>query len=246
MDERTKHGRRLRRLQASARRWSVLAGMFVGAAAILTPYEGLGLGDAGWAASAGGSAVLAVWRWTDYRAHARLPVPTSGANPVAARLEAILVGMPWGRELVAGLRRQVERSPVRGSAVAPGWARLDRAAAVLSTLTPGANSPAEAAILEAAAAERGLRQLAKRAAGLERARSYVGQPESFDRSLTALILQFEQGVHAYEDLVGAAVACVVEEGRATPDHQSLSRLTDATDLLRGVAQGFAELRPTSA
>jgi hypothetical protein len=98
-------------------------------------------------------------------------------------------------------------------------------------------------MLEAAAAEQGLRQLAKRAAGLERGRSYVGHHESFDRSLTALVSQFEQGVQAYEDLVGAAVACAVEEGRTTPDHHSLSRLTEAADLLRGIAQGFAELRP---
>jgi hypothetical protein len=98
-------------------------------------------------------------------------------------------------------------------------------------------------MLEAAAAERSLRQLAKRTAGLERGRSYVGRDESFDRSLTALVSQFERGVQAYEDLVGAAVACAVEEGRTTPDHHSVSRLTEAADLLRGIAQGLAELRP---
>ncbi len=242
MDDRTKHGRRLRRLRASARRWSVLAGLLVGAAAVLTPYEGLGLGDAGWAGAAGGSAVLAAWRWADYRAYASRPVPTTGGNPVAARVAAFLAGVPGGNELVSRLRQHVERGPVRGSAVAPGWARLDRAAAILSNIAPHPNSAAEAAIVEATAAERGLRQLARRAAGLERGRSYVGQPGSFDRSLTALISQFQQGVQAYEDLVGAAVACAAEEGRATPDHQSLTRLTEATDLLRGVAQGFAELR----
>jgi hypothetical protein len=242
MDERTKHGRHLRRLRAAARRWSALAGTLVGTAAVLTPYEGLGVGDAGWAAAAGGSLVLAAWRWADYREYAARPVPAADANRVAARVEAFLVGVPWGRELVSGLRRQVERGPLRGSAVAAGWARLDRAAAILGNLAPGPGSPVEAAILEAAAAERGLRQLAKRTAGLERGRSYVGQHDAFDRSLTALISQFEQGVNAYEDLVGAAVACAVEEGRTTPDHQTLRRMTEAADLLRGVAQGFAELR----
>jgi hypothetical protein len=200
------------------------------------------VGDAGWAAAAGGSAVLACWRWADYRAYAARPAPAADANPVIARVEAFLVGLPGGRELVSGLRRHVERGPLRGSAVAPGWARLDRAAAILSNLAPRPSSPVEAAMLEAAAAERGLRQLAKRTAGLERGRSYVGQDDSFNRSLAALVSQFEQGVQAYEDLVGAAVACAVEEGRATPDHQSLLRLTEAADLLRGVAQGFAELR----
>ncbi len=243
MDERTKHDRQLRRLRAAARRWSVLAGTLVGTAAVLTPYEGLSVGDAAWAAAAGGSAVLAAWRWADYRALAARPAPAADANRVTARIEAFLGGLPWGRELVSGLRRHAEQSPLRGSAVAPGWARLDRAAAILGNLAPRPSSPAETAMLEAAAAERSLRQLAKRAAGLERGRSYVGHHESFDRSLTALVSQFEQGVQAYEDLVGAAVACAVEEGRTTPDHQSLRRLTEAADLLRGIAQGFAELRP---
>jgi hypothetical protein len=243
MDERTKHGRHLRRLRAAARRWSVLAGALVGAAAVLTPYAGLGLGDAAWAAAAGGSIVLASWRWADYRAFAAQPVPLGGTNSVVDRVEAFLGGLPWGREFVSGLRRRAESGSVRGSAVAPGWARLDRGAAILGSLTPGPGSPAEAAMLDAAVAERSLRQLAKRAARLERARSYVTQPDSFDRSLTALISQFDQGVQAYEDLVGAAVACAAEEGRTTPDHQSLNRLTEAADLLRGIAQGFAELRP---
>lgn len=243
MDERTKHGRHLRRLRGAARRWSVLAGTLAGTTAVLAPYEGLGVGDAGWAAAAGGSLVLAAWRWADYRALAVRPVPAPGANRVIAEVEAFLAGVPWGRELVTGLRRHVERGPVRGSAVAPGWARLDRAAATLGSLAPRPGSPVEAAMLEAAAAEPGLRQLAKRTASLERGRSYVGRDEAFDQSLRALIAQFERGVKAYEDLVGAAVACAAEEGRTTPDQHSLSRMTEAADLLRGVAQGFAELRP---
>jgi hypothetical protein len=170
-------------------------------------------------------------------------MPAADASRVTARVEAFLGGVPWGRELISGLRRHSERSALHGSAVAPGWARLDRAAVILGNLAPRPGSPAQTALIEAAAAEGGLRQLAKRAAGLERGRSYVGHHESFDRSFTALVSQFEQGVQAYEDLVGAAVACAAEEGRTTPDHHSLSRLTEAADLLRGIAQGFAELRP---
>ncbi|MGW5673216.1 phage shock envelope stress response protein PspM, partial [Micromonospora sp. NPDC003776] len=52
-DERARHFRRLRRLRRSARRWSVLAGGLGGAAAVLTPYAGLGLPDAAWAGAAG-------------------------------------------------------------------------------------------------------------------------------------------------------------------------------------------------
>lgn len=243
MDERTRHARQLRRLRAAARRWSVLAGGFVGAAAVLTPYEGLGVGDAGWAAAAGASAVLAAWRWADFRALAGQPVPAAAPNRVAAGVESLLGSVPWGRELVSGLRRHAERRPLRGSAVAGGWARLDRAAAILGRLAPRSGSPAETAVWEAAEAERSLRQLATRTAGLERGRPYVGHNVSFDRSLAVLTAQFDRGVGAYEDLVGAAVACAAEEGRTTPDHDSLSRLTEAADMLRGLAQGFAELRP---
>jgi hypothetical protein len=141
MGERTKHGRQVRRLRAAARRWSVLAGTLVGTAAVLTPYEGLSVGDAGWAAAAGGSVVLAAWRWADYRAFAAQPVPAADVNRVTARVEAFLGGVPWGRELVSGLRRHVERSPLRGSAAAPGWDRLDRAAAILGNLAPRPSSP---------------------------------------------------------------------------------------------------------
>uniref|UniRef100_UPI00157BE7A3 S8 family serine peptidase n=1 Tax=Micromonospora maritima TaxID=986711 RepID=UPI00157BE7A3 len=57
VDERARHFRRLRRLRGSARRWSVLAGGLGGAAAVLTPYAGLGLADAAWAGGADGAGV---------------------------------------------------------------------------------------------------------------------------------------------------------------------------------------------
>ncbi|MCN0154835.1 hypothetical protein NDQ86_22675, partial [Salinispora arenicola] len=72
-DERTRYFRRLGRLRRSARRWSVTAGGLGGAAAVLTPYAGLGLADAAWAAGAGGAIVLATWRWVDLRALAAQP-----------------------------------------------------------------------------------------------------------------------------------------------------------------------------
>ncbi|MEH1102480.1 hypothetical protein V6V16_25310, partial [Micromonospora sp. CPCC 205561] len=74
-DERTRYFRRLSGLRRSARRWSVTAGGLGGAAAVLTPYAGLGLPDAAWAAGAGGALVLAAWRWVDLRALAARPAP---------------------------------------------------------------------------------------------------------------------------------------------------------------------------
>ena len=246
IDERARYSRRLRRLRRAARRWSVLAGVLGGAAAVLMPYSGLGLIDAFWAAAAGGSVMLAIWRWVDYRALAAQPVPAldlaAAADRARGSVEALVAGFPRGRELLSGLRRQVDRIQLRGSAAASGCRRLDRAAGVLSSLALRPDGPGEIALLEAAAAERGLRALAKRAAGVERGLPYGGSRESLGQALSALVAQFEQGVTAYEELVGAAAAYVAEEGRTTPEHRSVSRLAEATDLLRGITIGFAEVR----
>ncbi|HEX6869861.1 MAG TPA: hypothetical protein VF163_02080 [Micromonosporaceae bacterium] len=243
IDQRARYGRQLRRLRRAARRWSVLAGVLAGATAVLTPYSGLGLADAFWAAAAGGSLVATGWRWADYRALAAQPAPPALDPAMAAgRVEAVVAGFPGGREVISALRRQADRGRLRGSAVAPGWRRLDRAAAVLANLTLRPGSPGEPAMLEAAQAEQELRELAKRAAAVERGLSYGGSHESLGQAHSALIARFEHGVTAYEDLVGAATAYVAEEGRISPDHPSLSQLAEATDLLRGIAMGLAELR----
>jgi hypothetical protein len=249
-DEHARYDRRLRRLGRAARRWSVLAGALVGAAATLTPYAGVGLPDAFWAAAAGGSAVLACWRWVEYRALAAHPVsparaPDMSADRVRRRVDAFVTGLPWGREALSGLRRQADRRRLRGCAVLPGWRRLDRAETVLVSLQLRRGGPAETAALEAAVAERELRELANRAAAVERGLPYSGSQDSLEQAHRALIVQFERGVAAYEELVAAAAAYVAEEARTTPEHPSLSHLADATDLLRGIAHGFTELRRDS-
>src|SRR2546430_17116916 len=75
MDARTRYFRQVRRLRRSARRWSVLAGTFAGASAVLVPYRGLGWPDAVWMALTGGTAALTFWRWSDLREMAAQPVP---------------------------------------------------------------------------------------------------------------------------------------------------------------------------
>jgi hypothetical protein len=127
----------------------------------------------------------------------------------------------------------------------PGWRRLDRAETVLVSLQLRRGGPAETAALEAAVAERELRELANRAAAVERGLPYSGSQDSLEQAHRALIVQFERGVAAYEELVAAAAAYVAEEARTTPEHPSLSHLADATDLLRGIAHGFTELRRDS-
>jgi hypothetical protein len=247
VDERARYGRRRRRLRRSARRWSVLAGALGGATAVLTPYSGLGVVDAFWAAAAGASMVLAGWRWVDYRALARQPGPPAldpaeAGDRARSRLEGFVAGLPGGREALAELRRQADLIRLRGSAVAPGWHRLDRAAAVLNGLALRPGEPGETAVLEAAVAERELRELARRAAGVERGLRYGGSHASLNHALNALVGRFEQGVSGYEELVGAAAAYVAEDGRTAPESPSVSRLTDTTDLLRGMTLGLAELR----
>lgn len=244
VDPRVRHDRRLRRLRRSARRWSVLGGSLVGAATVLTPYAGIGPADAVWAAAAGGAAALAGWRWIDLRALLAQPPPeppdpAARAERVRRRVEAFLTGLPGGREALG----QVHRARIRGSAVASGWRRLDRASTALDGLAARLDGPGELAVSEAAAAERGLRDLAERIVGVERGMRVGGQGTGgLAEAHAALVAQFEQGVTAYEGLVGAAAAYVAEGGRTTSQHPSVGPLTEATDLLRGVAGGLAELR----
>ena len=80
MDERARYFRRLRKLRGSARRWSVLGGGLTAATAVLTPYAGIGIADAAWAASAGASVALAWWRWNDHRELAAIPAPPAPAR----------------------------------------------------------------------------------------------------------------------------------------------------------------------
>jgi hypothetical protein len=103
--------------------------------------------------------------------------------------------------------------------------------------------PAESAVLEAAVAERTLRELAERAASVERA-VMLAPDETLTSSHAALVSQLEDGVAAYERLVAAAAGYVAEDGRTTVENPAISRLGEATDLLRGIAAGLSELRTT--
>ncbi|GGM58257.1 hypothetical protein ACFFX1_51455 [Dactylosporangium sucinum] len=238
---RTKHLKRLRRLHRSARGWSVRAGLLTGATAVLVPYSGLGLPDAFWAAGAGGSIAIAVWRWLDYRAFRRLPVPEE-PDPalVGAAAREKLVGLvqrfPAGKTVLSEFDRQREAFRLRGLTVAEPWKRLDRASAMLSGLIGRLGPAAEAAVLDATVAEQSLRDLAQRTASVERAMGLGPAGESLRPAHAMLAAQLEQGVTAYEQFVTAAAGCVAE------DSATVGNLTDATAFLRGVAEGLADLR----
>jgi len=241
-DERSKYFRRLRRLRRSARRWTVLAGTLGGAALVLVPYAGLGLPDAFWAAAAGGSAALAGWRWLDAKALAAQPPPEPAlpANP----LYGVLSRIPAGRAALEEFERRRTRYRLRGSSVALAWQRLDVASVTLSGLTGRLGGPAESAVLEATVAERSLRELAERAASVERA-LVLATPDNgppLAHAHAALVSQLDDGVGAYERLVAAAAGYVAEDGRTGLDNPAVARLREATDLLRGIAAGLSELR----
>jgi hypothetical protein len=245
-DARTRYFKQLKRLRRSARRWSVFAGTFAGASAVLIPYRGLGWPDAIWAALTGGTVALTFWRWSDLRELAAQPAPepidpARAAAMTRARIGAVLARLPGGEGALAELRRLQGRARIRGSSVVPAWERLDRAAQTLSGLASRLGGPAESAVAEATVAEATLRDLGERTAAVERALQLAPDESGLEQAHAELLGHFTEGVGAYEGLVGAAAGYVAMDGRATADTSSVSRLTEATDLLRGIAGGLAEL-----
>jgi hypothetical protein len=247
VDERTRYFRRLKRLRNSARRWSVLGGGLTAATAVLTPYSGIGLPDAIWAGAAGASVALAWWRWSDHRALAALPAPAPPHPALAGqRLSAAIERFPAGRTFMHEMRRQRNRYALRGSAITEAWDRLDRASSTLVGLAGRLHGPGEEALLEAATAEQWLRDLGQRVASVERALPLTppGQRATLEQSHAGLADQFIEGVEAYEGLVAAAASYVAEDGHpmAEMKHPAFSSLIDATDRLRGLADGLSELK----
>lgn len=247
MDERTRYFRRLRRLRDSARRWSVLGGGLAATTAVLTPYSGIGVADAVWAGTAGASVALAWWRWSDHRELAATPAPPAPDPALAGqRLAAAIERFPAGRTVLQEVRRQRSRYAMRGSAITGAWDRLDRASATLAGLAGRLTGAGEAAVLEAAVAEEWLRDLGQRVASVERALPLTPPDKraTLAESHQSLAEQFTEGVAAYERLVAAAASYVAEDGHPLADsrHPAFAGLLDATDRLRGIAEGLSELK----
>lgn len=251
-DPRIRYFRTVRRLRRSARRWSVLAGGLGGAAAIIVPSDGISQADAWWAAAAGATTALACWRWSDLRALGRQPAPPPPDSVIAAartwaRMVATVERLPVGRAALGEVRRQQSRLAVRGSAAAGPWKRLDQASMTLAGLSQRLTGPGQSAILDAAVAERSLRDLAHRVASVEKAMRFAPDDSrsALSDSNRMLAERLDTGVAAYERLVSAAASYVAEDGRSAIEDPSIIRLTEASDLLRGVAAGLAELRGDS-
>jgi hypothetical protein len=102
--------------------------------------------------------------------------------------------------------------------------------------------PAQPTLTEAAAAEQTLRELGERTAAVERGLRLTPNDAALAQAHSDLVVRFTQGVDAYERLVGAAAAYVAEDGRVITDPGTVGRLSEATALLHGIADGLAELR----
>jgi hypothetical protein len=223
----------------------VVGGSLVCAAGVLLPYQGLGPADAFWAAGAGGSVLIAVWRWRDYHAFAALPAPDPVDDAVRVgrkvrRLESVVSALPMGRTAIDELNRMRYMSRLHGSTAADAGGRLDRAARSLAGI---AGSLDNDVLIEARAAERGLRDLAERTAGVERVLRLPASTDGANDQLGAahaeMVARLNDGVGAYEGFVTAAASVVAENGLLA-DPSAVGRLTEASDRLRGMADALAE------
>jgi len=240
--------RRVGRLRRSFRRWTVLGAGLTGAAAVLTPYAGLGLPDAAWAAGAGVSVALAVFRWRDYRMLAAQPLPperpqVGAGEAVRQAMRAALAANPIARAAVDEVGRRAERRKYAGSAAAEPMSRLAAAVRTLDDVRDGPRTEVvDEALGEAADGERALRDLAHRLLTVERALRFAGPDArpALGQARDTVTGQLSDGVQTFERLA-AATAAAAASG-AGEDTVAQYRLGEAADRMAAFAAGLAELR----
>jgi hypothetical protein len=197
------------------------------------------------------------WRWPGGaspitgRSPPPLPPPPPPAPPppdpalAGERWLSTIAQLPGGHNVADHIRRARTRGTLRGSPAASAWERLDRSSRSLREIAGRLTGPEREAVGEAHSVERQLRQLTSQIAGLEEAlRHAPGEAHPPLRELRDDHLsQLQQGVAAYEQYVVAAAGYLSGSERAGGrDDGALSGLTSATERLRGVTEGFAELR----
>lgn len=251
-DPRARHIRRLRRKRRGARRWTVVSATAAGATSVLVPYAGIGLPDVFWAAFTTGAAAVTLFRWRAYLGARAEPVPEPAAPPALTASGAFpftgSVGGPLSPAIAAiGRVWSTARIP-SSSAVREPARRLDRASRalhpLLERLEPDVGHPGR----EVQDAERVLRDLVSRVVAVEGTFKVV-PPESAGQLAEArdgLVRRLDEGVQAYERLVGAAAECVAAQtatDTADGTHMlAIRRLEEAAETLSGLAAGLAELR----
>lgn len=240
--------KRLRKRLRSARRWSVMTGLSAGAAGVLVPLGGLSAWDAIWTAVFGGSAMLATFRWVDYRRLAKA-MPSEDEQLAVYGTAALSAEAQNIAGAIAGkMKRSRQAVQYRNSAASHGWQRLQAAALAFDQVAPRLAGPATDTLVDVRESQRALRDLADQIRSVEKSID-ITPPErrgSLTHSHGLMVERFESGVAAYEDLVGAAAQVVAEQGAldgvVSGHDPTMTRLAEATAKLSGLAEGIGQMR----
>lgn len=174
-------------------------------------------------------------------------VPYAGIGMIDVAWAAAAAGTAASAVLARRQSRRLERMPPpvriprRASSARPAVDRLTRAGAALADLLRRLGSPASDTAVEAAAADRSLRDLAASIDSLDAALR-VTPAEAHDGLVEAravLLARLDEGTLAYERLVAAAAECVAVAAGG-PDEGASVRLREATERLHGLAAGLSE------
>ena len=240
--------RRLRKRLRSARRWSVTAGTFGGIAAVMIPLHGLGALDAVWAAAFGGSAILAGFRWSDYRYLAKSNPKDSDELRVGGTSALALEAQTIAGALAGKLRQGRVGAQFRRSAAGPPFSRLESATLTLDDMAPHVPPMASEALTEGRSSLRTLRTLAHRIRSLEKAMSMSSPPrrQALEHSHQQMVSQLHSGVEAFEEMVGSVAQVLAEqsalEGSMSSQDVRMVRLHESTQKLHGFAEGISQMR----
>ena len=223
--------------------------MYGGTAAVLIPYAGLGPYDAIWAGLFGGSAMMAVFRWVDYRKMAKSLPDESEMLAVHGTAALSVEAQTAAHALASQIRRRREGVRFRKSAAAPAFTRLTGAVQTFDELVPRLPDPTTSVTTDVQAAEAALRDLAEQVRGIEKSIEVApaGRRDALRASHRALVERLEAGVSAYEEMVAAAAEVVAEQSALShatepAGHLPADRLTAATEQLRGFAEAAGEMR----
>jgi hypothetical protein len=232
----------------------VISAAAAGATSVLVPYAGIGLPDVGWVAFTTGAITLTVFRWRAYVGARAEPVPdpappaltglrafpfSGAAGPLSPAIAAIGRAAGWALSTTRIPSSSAVREPAR---------RLDRASRALHPLLPRLGPDVGDPGRDVQDAERVLRDLVGRVVAVE-GTFKVLPPESAGPLVEArdgLVRRLDEGVQAYERLVGAAAECVAAQtatDTADGTHMlAIRRLEEAAETLSGLAAGLTELR----
>ena len=157
--------------------------------------------------------------------------PAQRAAATQQRIESMVSRLPIGRTAVSEMHRVAHLSRVRGSAVGPAAARLDKAVKAFNGLQPRITGSVRDVVREASQAEHALRDLAERIASVERVMKTGSASPNLAEAHADLLNRFTSGVSSYEALVSAAASYVAEEGRLGEPF-AINRLIEAGDPAR--------------